>query len=63
MRTADAGFQHPAAPHGDAVILAEIVNAVRHCVPSNPAQLDIDDLAGAEFDCGACLLFGVDAFI
>ncbi len=30
VRPADAGFKHPAAPHGDPMMLAEIVNAARH---------------------------------
>src|SRR5260370_14941320 len=63
VRPADAGFEHPAAPHRNPVLLAEIVDAPRYGVAANPAQLDVDDLARAQLDGGARLLFRVNALV
>src|SRR5260370_22080169 len=63
VRASDAGFQHPAAPHGNTVALAEIVDAPCHGVAADAAKLDVYDLARAQFDGGACLLFRVNALI
>src|SRR6266568_883878 len=63
VRAADAGFEHAAAPDGDAVTLAEIVDAPRHGVTADTAKLDVDDLAGAQFDGGTRLLFRMNALI
>src|SRR5207253_2283903 len=63
MRAADAGFQHPPAPNGNAVLLAKIVDAPHHRVAADATELDVDDLAGSELDGGARLLFRVDALV
>src|SRR6266568_8164969 len=63
VRAADAGFEHAAAPDGDAVTLAEIVDAPRNGVTADTAKLDVDDLAGAQFDGGTRLLFRMNALI
>src|SRR2546430_7616000 len=60
---AEAGSQHPAAPHWNSMLLAKIVNAPRHRVPADAAELDVDDLAGAQLDGGPRLLFRVDALV
>src|SRR5205814_9262397 len=56
-------FEHPAAPDGNAVALAQIVDAPCHGVAADAAKLDVDDFAGAQLDGGARLLFRVNAFI
>jgi hypothetical protein len=63
VSAADAGFEHAAAPDGDGFFLAEIVNAARGGVAADAAELDIDDLAGADFDGGASVLEIVNAFV
>src|SRR5258708_4958317 len=40
VRATDAGFEHAAAPAGDAVPLAEIVDAPRHGVTADATKLD-----------------------
>src|SRR5579864_6904231 len=63
VRAPDAGLQHPAAPHRDAVLLADVVNVTRHGESAHTAKLYIDDLARAQFHGRARLLFGMHAFI
>ncbi len=63
VRAADAGFEHPAAPDGNAMALAEVVDAPRHGVAADAAQFDIDDLAGAQLDGRACVLLRVNALV
>ena len=63
VRAADAGFEHASAPDGNAVLLAKIVDAAHAIVSADAAKLDIDNLAGAEFDCGAGVLLLVNAFV
>src|SRR3990172_11916478 len=57
MRAADAGFQHAAAPHRNALVAAEIMNAPRRAVAAHAAQLDIDDAAGALRNRPPCVFF------
>src|SRR5207245_73749 len=63
MRAADAGFEHAAAPHRNAVIAAEVVDAPRRGESAHTAQLHIDDAAGAQRNGRLRVLFGMDAFI
>ncbi len=63
VRPPDARFEHPAAPHRDAMLLAEIVDAPCHSVAADAAEFDIDDFAGTQFDGSARLLFRVDALV
>src|SRR5882724_2251054 len=63
VRSADAGFEHATAPNGDAALLAKIVDAACDRVAADAAELDVDNLAGAEFHGGARLLLAVNAFI
>src|SRR5215472_3934566 len=49
---ADAGFQHATAPYGDPQGAAQIVNAPRFSVSADPAKLDVDNPACAQFDSG-----------
>src|SRR5260370_1067836 len=59
----EPGCDQPAAPGGAAVPREEIVEAPRQGVPADTAKLDVDDLAGAQFDGGARLLFRMNALI
>src|SRR5215469_13077033 len=52
---ADAGFQHATAPYGDPQGAAQVVDAPRFSVPADPAQLDVDNPACAQFDSGGCV--------
>src|SRR5215472_13206272 len=63
MRAPDAGLQHPAAPYRDAVLLADVVNAARHCESAHTAKLDVDDLARAQFRGRPRLLLRMHTFI
>src|ERR1700731_1839201 len=63
MRAPHAGSHPPATPDGNTVALAQIVDPPRHGVAADAAKLDVDDLAGAQLDAGACLLFRVNALI
>ena len=47
---ADARLEHPAAPHRDAALAAQVVDAPRREVAADPARLDVDDLRRAELD-------------
>ncbi len=48
--TAEARLEHPAAPDGDAVLDADVVDAARLEVAADAAGLDVDDAACAERD-------------
>ena len=48
--TADAAFQHAAAPDGNPVGLAEVVEADGRSVAADPPRLDVDDPAVLEGD-------------
>src|SRR5262249_28844139 len=61
--TADAGFQHAAAPHGDTVIAADIVNGANFFVTADAAELDVDDPASADLDRLTGVLAGMNRFI
>ena len=63
LGAADAGFEHAAAPDGDGVFPAEIVNAFGFVETADAAELDVDDLAGTERDSGFGLFVGVDALV
>src|SRR5256886_6645615 len=63
VRASARGSNHPAAPHGNSMLLARIVNAPRHRVPADAPKFDVDDFAGAQLDGGARLLFRVDALV
>ena len=63
MRAPDAGFEHAAAPDGNAALLAKIVDAPRDRVAADAAKLNVDNFAGAEFHSGARLFLGVNAFV
>ena len=63
LRATDAGFEHAAAPDGDVVFLAEIVDAFGFMESADAAKLDVDDFAGAERDGGFGLFVGVDALV
>src|SRR4030081_1364000 len=62
-RTAAAGCERPAAPNGNALLLAEVVDAPRRGVAADAAEFDVDDFAGAQLDGRARLLFGVNALV
>ena len=53
LGTADAGFEHAAAPDGDAVLLTKIVNAPPEGVAADAPELYVDDFAGPEGDGGS----------
>src|SRR5215472_479526 len=59
----DAGFEHASAPHRDAMLLAEVMDATRHGEAPDTTELDINDFASAKFHRRTGLLFGVDAFV
>ena len=59
----DAGFEHAAAPIGDGIFLAEILDAFGLQVTADAAELDVDDFAGAERGGGFGLFVGVDALV
>src|SRR5882724_6789637 len=63
MCAADTGFQHAAAPHRKAALLAQIVDLARDSVSAHATQLDVDDLACAEHNRGFGLLDGVNALV
>src|SRR5260370_14114090 len=63
VRSADAGFEQAAAPHRNAVIAAEIMDAPRRSKSTHAAQLHINDAAGAQRDGGLGVLFAVDALV
>src|SRR5438105_427831 len=63
VRAADSGFEHAAAPDGNAVILAEIVDAPRRRESAHAAELHIDDAAGAQRNGSLRVLFGMDALV
>src|SRR6516162_2195474 len=63
LRAADAGFKHASAPDGNAVALAEVVDALGLKMPADPSEFDVDDLASAQSDGGFCVFVGVDAFV
>src|SRR5580700_10385246 len=63
MRPSNSGFQHSPAPHRHAVLLAQIMDTLRDAVATHASHLDIDDLARAEKDRRARLLFGMDALV
>ena len=44
---ADAGLEHAAVPHRNAVLGAQVVQPDRFAVPADAARLDVDDPAGA----------------
>ena len=46
----DAGLEHPAAPHRDAPLAAQVVDAAGRQVAADPAGLDVDDLGRPELD-------------
>src|SRR5579859_5176572 len=50
VRPSNPGLQHPPAPHGNAVRLAQIMDLLGHFISANSPQLDVDDLAGPERD-------------
>src|SRR5215469_11059774 len=47
MGAADAGFEHAAAPDGNVILYAYVVDLFGFGKASNPANLDIDDAASA----------------
>src|SRR5664279_173837 len=50
VRAADTALEHPAAPDGDLVLHAEIVNRARLRKSTDAPRLDVDDAAGTERD-------------
>src|SRR5260221_14267098 len=58
-----AGFEHAAAPDGDGIFGAEVVDAFGLQGAADAAELDVDDFAGAEGDGGFGLFVGVDALV
>lgn len=48
--TANAGFEHAAAPYGDAELLGYVVNGDGFGEATDAACLDVDDLPAAEFE-------------
>src|SRR5271167_128625 len=60
---ADAGFEHAAAPDGNGLIFAEIVDAAGGGVSADAAEFHIDDFAGSDFDRGAGVFDVVDTFV
>src|SRR5271166_2510141 len=63
LRTADAGFEHAAAPNGYVVALAKIVNALGLEETADATEFDVDDLAGAESDGSFGLFVGVNTLV
>jgi len=57
------GLQHAAAPDGDGIFGAEIVDAFGLQVAADAAEFDVDDFAGTEGDGGFGLFVGVDALV
>src|SRR5437763_9900325 len=53
-----AGLEHAAAPDRDIVVLADIVDFFSFAEAAYPANLDINDAAGAGFD-GGCGVAGM----
>src|SRR2546427_10598495 len=63
VRTADAHLEPPAAPHGQVVGGADVVNALRRGEPPDPAGLDIHDARRTDRDRLPRVLAGVDRFV
>src|SRR5262249_19402668 len=63
VRSSNTSLQTAAAPHGDASFATQLMNS--HCRRITPyaAQLDIYDLASAQLDRSARMLFGVDTLV
>jgi hypothetical protein len=47
---ADAGFEHAAAPDGDAELLGDVVDGDGFGEAADAAYLDVDDFAAAKFE-------------
>ncbi len=60
---ADAGLQHPAAPHRNLTVATQIMDSQGRRETTQTAELNIDNTAGAQSDGGAGLLFTVYAFV
>src|SRR5262245_14792930 len=60
MRAPDSGFQHAPAPDRDTAALAKVVDPARRPVATDPAELNIDDPAGAQLNGRGGLFFAVD---
>src|ERR1051325_4304728 len=63
VSAANSGFQHTAAPYGDIVRLAEVVDAACRSEAAYTAEFDVDDATGAKPNGGYGLLFGVNTFV
>src|SRR6266446_29533 len=63
VRAPDSGLQHTAAPHGNGIRLAKVVNLLRHRVTANASQLDVNNFAGPQRDGRLRMLQRVNAFI
>src|SRR5205085_11629934 len=63
VRASNAGFEHAAAPHRNTIALTDVVNGNGFAKPADPADLDIDDAAGAQFDGFLGVADGADGFV
>src|SRR5579864_9439016 len=61
--TADATFEHAAAPRGNVVTKTESLNLAGTGVAAHPAELDVHDPSGAQFDGRLCVARVADAFV
>ena len=61
---ANAGFEHAATPDRDIQFFWQRSwMRLRLEMAADPAELDVDDFAGAESDGGFCLFIGVNTFV
>src|SRR4029077_19203040 len=50
VRATDAALEHAAAPHGNLVALADVVDRLGDGEAADASRLDVDDLSRAELD-------------
>src|SRR5579859_5592953 len=63
VRAPDARFEHAAAPNRHSVGTANVMDGASSRVAAHPAQLDIDNLTGADFNGLARVVRAVDGFV
>src|SRR5271169_2678079 len=63
MRPADAGLEHASAPDAYAALLGDVVDADGLAEAADPANFDVDDLAGLHVDCGERVTAVADGFV
>lgn len=63
MCPSHARFQHASAPHGNGMLRADVMGSACLAVAAHAPQLQINDPAGAHFDCRLRVARVTDAFV